>query len=125
MLKTRATLLAAAFVLFGLIAWLTGRPPGIDSAVYRSGALAVLAGEPLYEHLRSEQRHRRRARGGPRHRPGTVHPERADRLTPQELFAKLGVRDRAQAIVAAYEMGIVVTGRLWSRVGTVCGWVHP
>ncbi len=76
-------------------------------------------------------------------RPGTVRPERADRLTAQELkvlrlvarglsnteiaaalviveqtakthvsrvFAKLGVRDRAQAIVAAYEMGIVVPG---------------
>lgn len=26
------------------------------------------------------------------------------------VFAKLGVRDRAQAIVAAYEMGIVVPG---------------
>lgn len=72
-----------------------------------------------------------------------VKPERADRLTAQELkvlrlvargmsngeiaaalviveqtakthvsrvFAKLGVRDRAQAIVAAYEMGIVVPG---------------
>jgi DNA-binding NarL/FixJ family response regulator len=76
-------------------------------------------------------------------RPETVMPERADRLTAQELkvlrlvargmsnneiaaalviveqtakthvsrvFAKLGVRDRAQAIVAAYEMGIVVPG---------------
>ncbi|MEU7479817.1 response regulator transcription factor [Lentzea sp. NPDC042327] len=76
-------------------------------------------------------------------RPGAVRPERADRLTAQELkvlrlvarglsnteiaaalviveqtakthvsrvFAKLGVRDRAQAIVAAYEMGIVVPG---------------
>lgn len=76
-------------------------------------------------------------------RPETVKPERADRLTAQELkvlrlvargmsnseiaaalviveqtakthvsrvFAKLGVRDRAQAIVAAYEMGIVVPG---------------
>ena len=76
-------------------------------------------------------------------RPEIVKPERADRLTAQELkvlrlvargmsngeiaaalviveqtakthvsrvFAKLGVRDRAQAIVAAYEMGIVVPG---------------
>jgi DNA-binding NarL/FixJ family response regulator len=76
-------------------------------------------------------------------RPDTIKPERADRLTAQELkvlrlvargmsnteiaaalviveqtakthvsrvFAKLGVRDRAQAIVAAYEMGIVVPG---------------
>ncbi|MGI5500264.1 response regulator [Lentzea sp. CA-135723] len=72
-----------------------------------------------------------------------VAPERASRLTAQELkvlrlvarglsnteiaaalviveqtakthvsrvFAKLGVRDRAQAIVAAYEMGVVVPG---------------
>ncbi|NGY64558.1 helix-turn-helix transcriptional regulator [Lentzea sp. NEAU-D13] len=93
----------------------------------------------------AEQRCRRRAGAHADHvrRPETVKPERADRLTAQELkvlrlvargmsnseiaaalviveqtakthvsrvFAKLGVRDRAQAIVAAYEMGIVVPG---------------
>lgn len=31
--------------------WVAGWPVGVDSAVYRSGALAVLRGEPLYERL--------------------------------------------------------------------------
>ncbi len=53
MLRTRCApaLLAGAFLLFGLIAWVLRLPLGLDSAVYRSGALAVLRGEALYEHL--------------------------------------------------------------------------
>src|SRR5688572_10691579 len=38
-------LLVAAYVIAGQ------RHPGMDSAVYQSGALAVLRGEPLYESL--------------------------------------------------------------------------
>lgn len=36
-----------------MVAWIAGLPLGVDSAVYRSGALAVLGGEPLYDHLRA------------------------------------------------------------------------
>ncbi|ANZ40820.1 hypothetical protein BBK82_37380 [Lentzea guizhouensis] len=49
--RSAPALLAGAFVLFGLIAWVLRLPLGLDSAVYRSGALAVLTGEPLYERL--------------------------------------------------------------------------
>ncbi|SDW55023.1 alpha-1,2-mannosyltransferase [Amycolatopsis xylanica] len=42
---------AAAFGGVAVLWWLLGRPLGIDSAVYRAGGLAVLRGEPLYEHL--------------------------------------------------------------------------
>ncbi|HEX3785364.1 MAG TPA: glycosyltransferase 87 family protein [Pseudonocardiaceae bacterium] len=42
-----AALVAAVAVLF----WLTGRPLGLDSSVYRAGALAVLHGRPLYTTL--------------------------------------------------------------------------
>ena len=44
----------ASFILAGLVAatsvlfWLTGMPLGLDCAVYRAGALAVLHGTPLY-----------------------------------------------------------------------------
>ncbi|HEX8868317.1 MAG TPA: glycosyltransferase 87 family protein [Lentzea sp.] len=53
MLKIRSApaFLAAAFILIGLVGWFAGLPLGLDSAVYRSGALAVLHGEALYEHL--------------------------------------------------------------------------
>ncbi|MEV6239704.1 glycosyltransferase 87 family protein [Lentzea sp. NPDC051838] len=53
MLKIRSApaVLAGAFVLIGLVGWFAGLPLGLDSAVYRSGAWAVLHGEALYEHL--------------------------------------------------------------------------
>lgn len=38
-------------VAVALVWWVCGWPVGVDSAVYRSGALAVLHGEPLYERL--------------------------------------------------------------------------
>ncbi|SFP35036.1 glycosyltransferase 87 family protein [Amycolatopsis rubida] len=43
----------AAAVLAGIavVRWLGGAPLGVDSAVYRAGALAVLRGQPLYEPL--------------------------------------------------------------------------
>jgi alpha-1,2-mannosyltransferase len=47
----------ASFILAGLVAatsvlfWLTGTPLGLDCAVYRAGALAVLHGKPLYAAL--------------------------------------------------------------------------
>jgi alpha-1,2-mannosyltransferase len=44
-------MIAGAFLLFGLVGWLAGLHLGLDSAVYRSGALAVFHGEALYEHL--------------------------------------------------------------------------
>ncbi|HZM80084.1 MAG TPA: glycosyltransferase 87 family protein [Candidatus Limnocylindrales bacterium] len=44
-LVTGGVLLIAAFVIAGQ------RQPGMDSAVYQSGALAVLHGQPLYESL--------------------------------------------------------------------------
>ncbi|GHH61274.1 glycosyltransferase 87 family protein [Lentzea cavernae] len=43
-----SVLLAAALFLVGVVFWLLDAPLGIDSAVYRSGALAVMRGEPLY-----------------------------------------------------------------------------
>ncbi|MGI5500262.1 glycosyltransferase 87 family protein [Lentzea sp. CA-135723] len=53
MLKNRSApaLVAGAFVLIGLIGWFAGWHLGLDSSVYRSGALAVLNGEALYGHL--------------------------------------------------------------------------
>ncbi|MGZ3145344.1 glycosyltransferase 87 family protein [Lentzea chajnantorensis] len=53
MLSSRSApvLLAGSFVLFGLAGWALRLPLGLDSAVYRSGALAVLRGEALYDHL--------------------------------------------------------------------------
>jgi alpha-1,2-mannosyltransferase len=42
-----AVVVAATAVLF----WLTGTPLGLDCAVYRAGALAVLHGKPLYTPL--------------------------------------------------------------------------
>ncbi|MDX8029055.1 glycosyltransferase 87 family protein [Lentzea sp. BCCO 10_0856] len=53
MLKIRSVpaVVAGAFLLFGLVGWLGGLHLGMDSAVYRSGALAVLNGEALYGHL--------------------------------------------------------------------------
>jgi alpha-1,2-mannosyltransferase len=42
-----AVLAAAVAILF----WLVGRPLGLDSSVYRAGALAALHGEPLYTAL--------------------------------------------------------------------------
>lgn len=41
--------LAALPVLAGVIAWITGAPLGVDTAVYRAGALTLLHGEPLYD----------------------------------------------------------------------------
>ncbi|WP_409181616.1 glycosyltransferase 87 family protein [Amycolatopsis sp. VS8301801F10] len=43
----------AIAVLTGIavVRWLGGAPLGVDSAVYRAGALAVLRGQPLYEPL--------------------------------------------------------------------------
>lgn len=53
MLKIRSApaILAGAFLLFGLVGRFAGLHLGLDSAVYRSGALAVLNGEALYERL--------------------------------------------------------------------------
>jgi alpha-1,2-mannosyltransferase len=39
----------AALVVAGVISWLIDWRLGVDSAVYRSGALALLHGEPLYD----------------------------------------------------------------------------
>ncbi|MDT7783989.1 MAG: alpha,2-mannosyltransferase [Pseudonocardiales bacterium] len=39
------------FLLIGLIGWLTGLHIGLDSTVYRAGAVAVLRGEALYDQL--------------------------------------------------------------------------
>ncbi|MET9230354.1 glycosyltransferase 87 family protein [Lentzea sp. NPDC003310] len=49
--RSAPALVAGAFVLIGLIGWLAGWHLGLDSSVYRSGALAVLRGEELYGHL--------------------------------------------------------------------------
>ncbi|WP_084716943.1 glycosyltransferase 87 family protein [Saccharothrix syringae] len=45
------TLLPVVPVVIGLVGWVVDAPLGIDSAVYRSGGLAVLRGEPLYDGL--------------------------------------------------------------------------
>lgn len=50
-IRSAPALVAGAFLLFGLVGWLTALRLGLDSSVYRSGALAVLNGEALYEHL--------------------------------------------------------------------------
>ncbi|SDF33220.1 alpha-1,2-mannosyltransferase [Lentzea fradiae] len=44
-------LLTAAPVVLAVVCWLADRPLGVDSAVYRAGALAVLRGQSLYEPL--------------------------------------------------------------------------
>ncbi|WP_152603816.1 glycosyltransferase 87 family protein, partial [Amycolatopsis rifamycinica] len=51
--RTRAVVLTAtvAFALVAVVWWSLGRPLGVDSAVYRAGGIAVLRGEPLYDHL--------------------------------------------------------------------------
>ncbi|MBB1159909.1 glycosyltransferase 87 family protein [Amycolatopsis dendrobii] len=41
----------AALTGVAVVRWLGGAPLGVDSAVYRAGALAVLRGQPLYEPL--------------------------------------------------------------------------
>ncbi|WP_433260420.1 glycosyltransferase 87 family protein [Actinosynnema sp. CS-041913] len=46
-----AAVVAAAGVVVALVWWLWGWPLGLDSAVYRSGALAVLNGQDLYGRL--------------------------------------------------------------------------
>lgn len=42
---------SAGLLVAGLVSWLIGWRLGVDSAVYRSGALALLHGEPLYDTL--------------------------------------------------------------------------
>jgi hypothetical protein len=42
--------LVLAVFAVGIAGWLGGRHLGADSAVYRAGALALLRGEPLYNH---------------------------------------------------------------------------
>ncbi|WP_206796439.1 glycosyltransferase 87 family protein [Amycolatopsis sp. MtRt-6] len=51
--RTRTVTLTATavFALVAVVWWALGRPLGVDSAVYRAGGIAVLRGEPLYEHL--------------------------------------------------------------------------
>ncbi len=41
----------AGLVLAGIVSWLIDWRLGVDSAVYRSGALALLHGEPLYDSM--------------------------------------------------------------------------
>lgn len=41
--------LVAVPLVLGVIGWLAGWPLGMDSAVYRAGALGLLHGEPLYD----------------------------------------------------------------------------
>lgn len=43
-----AACLAAAAVASAVVGWIAGWPLGVDSAVYRAGASAILHGEPLY-----------------------------------------------------------------------------
>lgn len=43
------TVLAALPLLAGVIGWLADWPLGVDTAVYRAGALTLLHGEPLYD----------------------------------------------------------------------------
>jgi alpha-1,2-mannosyltransferase len=40
----------ALLIVAGLVAWMLEWRLGVDSAVYRAGALALLGGEPLYDH---------------------------------------------------------------------------
>lgn len=49
-----ALLLAAGVLAVSVICWAIGRGLGVDSAVYRAGALAVLHGETLYQPLLGE-----------------------------------------------------------------------
>lgn len=48
MLRYGAITLAALVAAVAVVFWLTGRPLGLDCAVYRAGALTVLHGKPLY-----------------------------------------------------------------------------
>lgn len=41
--------LPALLAVAGIVGWWVGAPFGVDSAVYRSGALALLNGQPLYD----------------------------------------------------------------------------
>ena len=41
----------AGLVLTGIVCWLINWRLGVDSAVYRSGAVALLHGEPLYDSM--------------------------------------------------------------------------
>ncbi|GLZ38534.1 glycosyltransferase 87 family protein [Actinokineospora sp. NBRC 105648] len=55
-LRTRPPLVALLFfpvvcVLAGIVGWRLGWHLGVDNAVYRSGAVALLHGEPLYDNL--------------------------------------------------------------------------
>lgn len=47
--RASAVALAAVPVVVGIVAAVAGLPIGIDSAVYRAGALALLHGSPLYD----------------------------------------------------------------------------
>jgi alpha-1,2-mannosyltransferase len=50
-LRRASITLAALVAAIAVLCWLTGRPLGLDSSVYRAGALAVLHGKPLYTTL--------------------------------------------------------------------------
>ena len=41
----------AGLVVIGIVGWLIGSRLGVDSTVYRSGAYALLTGEPLYDKM--------------------------------------------------------------------------
>ncbi|MCG3755661.1 MULTISPECIES: glycosyltransferase 87 family protein [unclassified Amycolatopsis] len=49
--KNIVVVVIAALAGIAVFRWLGGAPLGVDSAVYRAGALAVLRGQPLYEPL--------------------------------------------------------------------------
>ncbi|HUQ54107.1 glycosyltransferase 87 family protein [Lentzea sp.] len=52
MIKSRVpVVLSAGPAVMAVVWWVLGRPLGVDSGVYRAGALALLHGEPLYAPL--------------------------------------------------------------------------